>query len=406
MNTSRSLLARYLPTSAIVVLAFVFGFLAGNQTTFSLAQDNTQPPPEAEEFFSAFWQAYNLIQSDYLDKVSTETLVDGAIDGLLNALDDQFSGYMDPEVFPLLNQDLEGEISGIGVVIRTNEDDEIEVVGILENTPAQRAGVQPGDIFAEVNGQTMTGVNQTELATLVRGPVGTTVEIVFKRGGERVSYTIERARIEVPNIEAEVVAEDIGHVRLNSFTPNARQELEQAIEQLNPSELEGLIIDLRGNGGGLLDSAIDVASLLIPEGTVLIEDFGTREITLEARGNAANYGIPIVLLVDETSASASELVAGAWQDYDLVTVMGETTFGKGTVQTWHTLINGGGIRLTVARWLTPEGNWIHDIGVTPQLIVEWNPLTAEEFENDIQLDAAIRFLQGELSTTAESSPNS
>jgi carboxyl-terminal processing protease len=409
MNTPRTLLGRLLPTTGFVVVAFLIGFLAGAQSDLTLAQDNTQPPPEAEESFGAFWQAYNLIQSDYLDKVAPETLVDGAIDGLMNALDDQFSGYMDPEVFPLLNQDLEGEISGIGVVIRTNEDDEIEVVGILDGTPAQRAGVQPGDIFAEVDGVDMRGVNQTELAALVRGPEGTTVDITFRRGEEMIPFTIERARIDVPNVEADTVAENIGHVRLNSFTPDARQELEAAIESLNPHDLDGLILDFRGNGGGLLDSAIDVASLLIPEGTVLVEDFGDREVTLEARGNAVSYDLPIVLLVDETSASASELVAGAWQDYGLVTVIGETTFGKGTVQTWHPLINGGGVRLTIARWLTPEGNWIHEVGVTPNITIEWNPLTAEEFEDDIQLDAAVDFLQGDLIQPAlaqDSAPNS
>jgi carboxyl-terminal processing protease len=409
MNIPSIRIGRFLPTFGLIVFVFLVGFLAGTQSNRSSAQDNTAPPPEAEESFRAFWQAFNLIQSDYLDKVSAETLVNGAIDGMMNALDDQFSGYMDPEVFPLLNQDLEGEISGIGVVIRTNENDEIEVVAILEDTPAQRSGVQPGDIFAEVNGEDMTGVNQTELAAIVRGPEGTTVDIVFRRGEELVPLTIERARIEVPNIEAEVVGENIGHVRLNGFTPDARQELEDAINELNPTELEGLIIDFRGNGGGLLDSAIDVASLLIQDGTVLVEDFGDRELTLEARGNAVSYELPIVLLVDESSASASELVAGAWQDYDLVTVIGETTFGKGTVQTWHPLVNGGGVRLTIARWLTPERNWIHDVGVMPDIMIEWNPITSEEFEDDIQLDAAIRYLNGETVEpiiATEAPPNS
>lgn len=392
MNSLRALLGRHLTSLMLFAVVFGIGFAAGAQSTFTLAQTTTQPPPEAAEAFGAFWQTFNLINADYIDKVPTEQLVNGAIDGMMNALGDQFSGYMNPEVFPLLNQDLEGEISGIGVVIRTNDANEIEVVGILENTPAQRAGVLPGDVFAEVNGRSMSGVNQTELATLVRGPVGTTVDIVFRRGTTLVSLTIERARIEVPNIEAEVVAEGIGHIRLNSFTPNARVELETAISNLDADPLRGLVLDFRGNGGGLLDSAIDVASLLIDTGVILTEDFGDRQLTLQARGNAINLDIPIVLLVDETSASASELVAGAWQDYGLVTVMGETTFGKGTVQTWHPLVNGGGIRLTVARWLTPQQNWIHEVGVTPDILVEWNPLTVEEYEDDIQLDAAIRFL--------------
>jgi carboxyl-terminal processing protease len=392
MKLLRALPQRVLPTTIMIVIVFAVGFIAGNQSNISFAQDITQPPAEAREAFAVFWQTYNLIQDDYLDEVPVERLVDGALTGMMNALDDEFSSYMDPELFPLLNQDLEGSITGIGVVIRTNDAEQIEVVSILEGSPAAKAGVRPGDIFAVVDGQDMMGVSQGELAAVVRGPEGTTVDITFLRDGEMIDFTIPRARIEIPNIESELLDNNLGYVALNQFSPNAREQLQGAIEDLEYESLDGLIIDFRGNPGGLLDAAIDVASLLVNEGTILVEDFGTRQITLEARGNALDIDIPIVLLVDESSASASELVAGAWQDYELVTIIGETTFGKGTVQTWHTLVNGGGVRLTIARWLTPEGNWIHEQGITPDVLVEWTPLTDEEFDNDVQLQAAIDYL--------------
>jgi carboxyl-terminal processing protease len=392
MKLLRALPQRVLPTTIMIVIVFAVGFIAGNQSNISFAQDITQPPAEAREAFAVFWQTYNLIQDDYLDEVPVERLVDGALTGMMNALDDEFSSYMDPELFPLLNQDLEGSITGIGVVIRTNDAEQIEVVSILEGSPAAKAGVRPGDIFAVVDGQDMMGVSQGELAAVVRGPEGTTVDITFLRDGEMIDFTIPRARIEIPNIESELLDNNLGYVALNQFSPNAREQLQGAIEDLEYESLDGLIIDFRGNPGGLLDAAIDVASLLVNEGTILVEDFGTRQITLEARGNALDIDLPIVLLVDESSASASELVAGAWQDYELVTIIGETTFGKGTVQTWHTLVNGGGVRLTIARWLTPEGNWIHEQGITPDILVEWTPLTDEEFDNDVQLQAAIDYL--------------
>jgi carboxyl-terminal processing protease len=398
MTSIRLLVGRLLPTMTLTIVIFTVGFIVGTQSNITFAQDNTQPPPEAREAFGAFWQTFNLIQDDYLEDVPVETLVDGALTGMMDVLGDEFSSYMNPELFPLLNQDLEGSITGIGVVIRTNEAEEIEVVGLLEDSPAEKAGVLPGDIFAEVDGQNMLGVSQSELAAVVRGEEGTTVEITFRRGEELIELSIVRARIEIPNIETDKLEGGIGYVALNQFSPNAREELEGAIDDLNLAELNGLVIDFRGNPGGLLDSAIDVGSLLVDEGTIVYEDFGNREIELSARGDAIDIDIPIVLLVDETSASASELVAGAWQDYDVVTVMGETTFGKGTVQTWHTLINGGGVRLTIARWLTPERNWIHEQGITPDIIVEWNPSTPEEAETDLQLQAAIDFLLGETAT--------
>lgn len=392
MLSPQGLLGRYLSTTLLMAFVFVLGIVVGSQVNITFAQDATSPPPGSEQAFGAFWQTYNIIKDDYLNSADDATLVDGAIQGMVDSLGDDFSGYMSPDVFPMMNEDLDGEISGIGVVIRTNDDDAIEVVDVLSDSPAQKAGVMIGDIFAVVDGEDVTGVSQIELASRVRGPIGTVVEITFRRGDQLIDLAIKRDTIEIPNITSERLEGDIGYVKLFQFNPNSRADMDAAIESLNPDTLNGLVIDFRGNPGGLLDSAINVGSLLVNEGVLVTEDFGNRTAELQAQGNALNLEIPIVLLVDETSASASELVAGAWQDYGVATILGETTFGKGTVQTWHTLVNGGGVRITIARWLTPDGHWIHEQGITPDIVVEWNPTTEEEQDNDLQLQAAIEFL--------------
>lgn len=391
----------HLLTSAVIAIVFVAGFALGNQHAAG-AQSPLVAPAGAEESFQSFWQVYNLIQDNYVDpegdEIDQQKLVDGAIQGMIESLGDQFSGYMDPETFPMINQELEGEIQGIGVVIRTIEETNlVEVVSVMSGSPAETAGIQAGDIFARVDGEDVTTMSQVELAQNVRGPEGSTVNLTMLRGDDLIDFVVERARIIIPMIESDVLDGDIGYVRLNQFGPNARQDIDSAIEAMQPDELSGLIFDLRGNPGGLLSAAIDVGSAFVPDGDILVEDFGNgREQVFPSNGSALDLNIPVVVLVDESSASASELVAGALQDNGTATIIGETTFGKGTVQTWQPLVNGGGVRLTVARWLTPDRHWIHKNGITPDYIVEWNPTSAQEAndpEQDLQLQAALDFLE-------------
>lgn len=381
--------------SVLLFLAvFTAGFALGNLNTPSVAQTAFG---DTEEAFAPLYQVFNLIQSEYVDAdiVEVPDLVDGAIQGMVDSLGDQYSGYMAPTMYDMFNTDLSGDVEGIGVVIRTIEETgEIEVVNVLEGAAARQAGVLPGDIFWEVEGQSVAGMNQTELAGIVRGPAGTDVTITFKRDEEFIELTITRVRFSVPIVTSEILDGDIAYIALAEFNGNARTAIQEALDELDVNSRTGLIFDLRGNPGGLLRSAIDVASLFIEDGTILYESFGdgTEEV-FEATGDYANIQVPIVVLVDEGSASASELVSGAIQVRQVATLIGETTFGKGTVQTIQPLDNGGGLRLTIARYLLPDRNWIHDIGVEPDVLVEWNPETVEEMEGeDPQLNAAIEFL--------------
>jgi carboxyl-terminal processing protease len=235
----------------------------------------------------------------------------------------------------------------------------------------------------------------------VRGPEGTDVAITFARGDELIEMVITRKRITIPNVESEIVGDNIAYVRLNQFSSNARAEIDRALEELDVNSRAGLIFDMRDNPGGLLSSAIDVASAFIPSGPIVTEWFSeTEQQVFEATGDYANITVPIVVLVNEGSASGSELVAGAIQDTGVATLIGERTFGKGTVQTWHQLSNGGGVRITIARWITPGGRWIHERGIVPSTLVLWNPRDYDD-PRDPQLDAAIQAIARQAATAPE-----
>lgn len=404
---------RLLQFVVLFVVVFAAGALFGGQYNISLAQnDQIELSDEVEEALQPLYETYNLIDRQYINVPELPELVDGAIRGMVEALDDPYSNYVDAESFPFVDDSLSGEIEGIGVVIAENEDGEIEVVNVLDGTPASREGLQVGDVFIEVNGEDAIGWTFLELASRVRGPAGTTVNLMMRREQDLINFDVERARIEIPNVEYEILSGGIGYISMAQFSSSARAQVDAAFDALNVNSLSGLIFDLRGNPGGLLSTATQIGGLFLNDQVLLIEEFGDGERRVfELEGdtvmevfdngeervyatNAGNAGVrvPIVVLVDAQSASASELVAGAWQDHNAVTLIGETTFGKGTVQIQNTLMNGGGVRLTVARWLTPKGSSIHELGITPDLIVEI-PEDAELAEGeDPQLEAALEFL--------------
>ena len=381
---ARSHSASVLLTLAVFALGFVVGTIAEHR---SIALSDT------DEAFEPFWDAFSLIESRYVDQVEVELLVDGAIDGMVDSLGDQHSGYIRPELYKR-SIDFSGEFTGIGVIIETNEESgDIEVVSVIAESPAEKAGVLPGDVFYEVDGQRTIGLSQAELSALVPGPHGTVVTITFRRAGELITFEIVRETIPLPNVTYTVVGEDIAHIKMVDFNDLSREQLDDAFEAVDINETSGLIFDMRGNPGGTLASAIEIGSAFIEDGVLLrqVARDQSEEVT-RTSGGYAEIKVPIVVLVDETSASAAEVLAGAMQDYGVATIMGETTFGKGTVQNIPPLSNGGGLRITVRRWLTPNGHWIHGQGITPNIVIEWNPETEVEEADDKQLEAAIEYL--------------
>lgn len=392
MSRIRSFIDAYVARQSLVLLIAVFtlGVVAGN-----LTQTPTIALSDTEEAFESFWDAFDIIEARYVDKVEIDRLVNGAIDGMVRALDDDHSGYIRPDLFRN-STNFSGEFSGIGVIIEVNEaTDDIEVVTVIPGSPAESVGVEPGDVFYEVDGARVTDYSQAELSAIVPGPRGTTVTVTFKRGDELVTFDIVRDTFPLPNVTWELVGEGIAHITMKDFNDLSRSQLDEALNAVDISTTKGLVFDIRDNPGGTLASAIEIGSAFIEDGVLLrqVARDETEEVT-RTRGGYAEIKAPIVVLVDETSASASEVITGAMQDYGVATIMGETTFGKGTVQNIPQLANGGGLRITVRRWLTPDGHWIHDQGITPDIIVDWDPESEAEREDDIQLQAAVNYLLG------------
>lgn len=379
----------------LTAAVFVIGFIAGSMALSNPSNAQGRAAlTDKDQAFEPFWDAFSIVESRYVDPVEIDILVNGAIDGMVKALEDEHSGYIRPDLCDRAS-DFSGEFSGIGVTIRTIQDTgEIEVVTVIPGSPAEAAGVLPGDVFYAVDGQLVAGMTQAELSALVPGPRGTEVTITFKRGEEFLTFMIVREVFSLPNVSYEIVGDNIAHVKMLDFNDLSRAQLDEAFDAVDINNSNGLIFDIRDNPGGTLASAIEIGSAFIEDGVLLrqVSRDQSEEVT-RTRGGYADLDVPIVVLVDETSASASEVIAGAMQDYRVATILGETTFGKGTVQNIvDELANGGCVRITVKRWLTPNGSWIHKQGITPDIIVESDPESDEERENDVQLEAAIEFL--------------
>ena len=394
--------SRRLPLLIPLALALTAGFLLGSTRNQLDARNPPAPSPDHALLLDAFWQAWDHIQMDFVDPdgamADPDALIDSAIRGMVLALDDENSAYLDAQHYPLLQEDWSGAVNGIGAIVQRDETTgSLVIAWVLPATPAAAAGLQSGDIFAEVDGRDVLAATHLELAVLVRGPVGTQVQLTMLRAGQPLRFDIIRARIAIPNVESRLLADSgFGYVRLRHFSDGVRADLDAALAALNAPALPALVLDLRGNPGGMLASALDVAGAFLDGGQLLIEDFGSHQHPHNVKSNPEALSLPLALLVDERSASASELIAGAFQHHGRATIVGASTFGKGTMQNLFELPNGGGLQLTVARWLTPGGDWIHGAGITPDLPVP----ASEDPAVDAQLQAAIAHLQSLLADRA------
>ncbi len=353
-----------------------------------------QIPEDTGAAFDLFWEAWNLIQEDYYgDLPSEEDMTYGAIRGALNTLDDQFTAFIEPRSAAINREDDSGSFEGIGAYV-SMRDGRLEIVNTFEGQPAEQAGLRRGDIVLQVDDTPIENMSIYEAITLIRGPAGSTVRLLVVREGEEpFEVEIVRAQIDIPVVEVEMREDGIAYARLFDFSTDASEKLGDGIEEMLKQDPQGLVLDLRGNPGGWLNEAILTAGLFLPrDELVLIERLkdGT-ERTFETPDQPVAPDIPMVVLVDGGSASASEIVAGALQDQGRAVLIGEQTFGKGSVQVPHELSNGAELRVTIARWFTPNDRAIHGEGLEPDIAVE---LTLEDFEADLdpQLDRAIEYL--------------
>ncbi len=378
----------------------------GLPTPDSPAQDSSQPSPEPSPAptieipaetgaaFDLFWEAWDLIQRDFYGDLPTEEeLTYGAIRGALNTLDDPFTAFIEPQTAAINREDDSGSFEGIGAYV-TMRDGRLEIVNTFDGQPAEVAGLRRGDIVLQVDDTPIENMSIYEAITLIRGPAGTPVHLtVLREGEEPFDVEIIRSRIDIPVLESEMLENGIAYVRLLEFSSDASVRMGDALEELLDQNPNGLILDLRGNPGGWLNEAILTTGLFLPTGEeVLIERLkdGTERI-FETPDEPVAPDIPMVVLVDGGSASASEILAGALQDHARAVVIGEKTFGKGSVQLPHELSNGAELRVTIARWFTPNDRAIHGEGLEPDILVI---LTPEDMDADLdpQLDRAIEYL--------------
>jgi carboxyl-terminal processing protease len=358
----------------------------------------TLPPPPFEldaVNLELFYEVWRIIERDFDgDLPGTEQLLHALIAGSLETLDDEYTRYVPPQVAARIRQDLQGSFEGIGAFVRMTDDGFLQIVRPMAGQPAARAGLLPQDLILAVDGLSVVGMNVDEAIALVRGPRGTAVVLTISREDvpEPFDVTVVREQIEIPIIEAEMLPDNIAYVRLSQFNRNAQPHLQAALEQLLAQNPEGLVLDLRDNPGGFLDQAVAVADLFLGDGVVLLERNrrGMDEVFRSRDGSIAEE-IPLVVLINAGSASVSEIVAGAIQDRERAILIGETSFGKGSVQQTHTLSDGSELRVTFASWYTPNNHTIDKEGIAPDIEVLPSPM---EFggPEDTQLQRAVEYL--------------
>jgi carboxyl-terminal processing protease len=370
--------------------------------TVSPEQESTTPD-ELETLFKPFWEAWGIVHDEYVDQpVDDLALMRGAISGMLNALGDEHSSYMDPKTYQDANEGLAGEYEGIGAWVDTTTD-YLTVISPIPGSPAERIGMLPGDKIIAIDGEDMTGIDAELVRQRVLGPAGTVIVLTVAREGEpeALEFSITRERIVVKSASGEMLENDIGYVQITTFGDKTTSELRATLKELMAQNPKGLVIDLRNNGGGYLHTSVEVASEFIGEGVILYEQYGNGErITYQALKDGQATEIPLVVLINEGTASASEIVAGAIQDYGRGQLVGVTSYGKGSVQNWVALSdNQGAVQVTIAKWLTPNERTIQDTGLTPDVEAE---ITLEERQADVdpQLDKAVEVLLQEINSNA------
>ena len=334
--------------------------------------------------FKMFWRVWDLLRENYVDKskLNDKEMFYGALKGLVASVDDPYTVYMEPKVAQEFADDLAGTFEGIGAEIGMRNEI-LTIIAPLADMPAEKAGLRAGDKIYAINGQSTVGLSVDEAISKIRGPKNTAVTLTILRNGSEKTqdFTITRAVIIVKSVRTEITAEQIFMVKITNFNNDTLELFNQAVRQIIEKNPAGIILDLRNNPGGYLDTAIEVASEWIEDGVIVVEKFSEeKKNEYLARGRARLKDFPTVVLVNQGSASASEIVAGALQDDQKATIIGKKTFGKGSVQSLEELPDSSSVKITVAKWLTPKGNNINEQGIKPDIEVD---LTAEDFNKNL-----------------------
>lgn len=343
---------------------------------------------EAYKKYNKMIALEELVKDDFYQKTSDEKLVDGAIKGMFSGLDDKYSQYYTKAEFEKLKEQTSGSFVGIGVYISpTSDDDHITIIAPIAGSPAEKSGIKAGDKILKVDGKVVSAQNSDEAITMIKGKKGTEVELTIKRGEQILDVNVKRDEIVSKTVEGKVLDDNIGYIKITSFSEHTNKEFEKTLNTLKKSDIKGLVIDLRDNPGGLLNVCKDIADSLIGEGTIVYtkDNKGNTEYL---KSDKEKLGLPIAVLTNEGSASASEILTGAIIDNKAGISVGTTTFGKGLVQSVRELKDGTGYKLTTAQYFTPSGEYINGKGIKP---------TIEEKDEEKQLDVALKWIKEQIS---------
>ncbi len=380
------------------ITIFTFMYIApyalgqGSMGTISITDEDMQKYKRVEE-------AYQFIGEHYIGEIDEDTMIEGAIKGLVNASGDKYATYFTAEEAQQFYKENEGEYGGIGVVVNIDQEKNIlTVTQVYRDTPAEKAGFMPGDIIYKVDGEDVIGLEANEVVDMVKGEEGTEVVVTVLRDNEEIDMPMTRAIIIAERAEWHMVEGNIGYIKLVEFNGNCGDLFHQAVDELMEDGMEGLILDLRYNPGGDKGIVVDIADTLLPKGTIitLIDNKGNRQID---NSDAKYLGLPLVVLVNEHSASASELLSGAIQDYDGIgVIIGETTYGKGVAQSFNPYQDGALLRYTSSKYLTPSGRCPQDVGIIPDIEVVLNEEVKDDYnlllsDKDNQMQKAIEVVK-------------
>jgi len=371
-----------------ILAGFGFGFYFGK------SQCKVCPPEEVD--FSLFWEAYHKLQEKFVDKekFDVQKMIYGAIEGMVKSLEDPYTIFLPPEETKRFIEDVKGVFEGVGMEIGIRKG-QLQVIAPLEGTPAQRAGIRAGDKILEIDGKSTVDMTIEEAVNLIRGPRGTEVTLtIFREEWEKTKeIKIVREIIEIPSLKWELKDDDIAYIKIYQFSEKASFDFRVAAIEILASPAKKIILDLRNNPGGYLEIAQDISGWFLERGqiVVIIEEKGKEE-PKKAKGNEKFLDYPIVVLINQGTASGAEILAAALRDNQGVLIIGETSFGKGLVQEPERLKDGSLLKITTAKWLTPKGQSITDVGLEPDRVVE---MTEEDYEEgrDTQLDKAIEILK-------------
>jgi carboxyl-terminal processing protease len=389
-------------TILFIILFFAFGIYVGGSNYREIDKvlgiSGKEPQVATQTDFSPFWKVWNTINEKYPtpDKITDQERVYGAISGLMSSLNDPYSVFFNPEETKSFEEEITGNFDGIGMEVGM-KDGVITVIAPLKDTPAYRANIKSGDKIFKIDKTTTTDLSIEEAIKLIRGPKGTTVTLTIYREGEKqpIEIKIVRDTINIPTLDTEIRKDGIFVIKLYSFSANSANLFRKAMKQFVESKKDKLILDLRGNPGGYLDAAVDMASWFLKSGKVIVtEDYGNKKAPEIFRSKGYNIftdKLKFMILIDDGSASASEILAGAMQDNNRAKLVGETSFGKGSVQQVIDITPDTILKITVAKWLTPNGNSISEKGLTPDYPVK---ITQKDLDAKIdpQMNKAVELL--------------